>query len=127
MHFNIIFYKIRVNILHFILLQFAIVLLCAAAVLASPDAPIEPIPILRHDLSRSASGEYSLNVETGDGTAYSQHGTLHPAEEGHVVVVAGHFTYIGTDGRQYTVHYTADENGYHPVADHLPVAPAPLH
>lgn len=37
--------------------------------------------------------------------------------------MSGSFSYIGDDGQTYSISYTADENGYHPVGDHLPTPP----
>lgn len=37
--------------------------------------------------------------------------------------VSGSFSYTGPDGVQYSVRYTADENGFHPEGDHLPTPP----
>lgn len=79
---------------------------------------------MRHEYQQHENGEYNLEYESADGSSVSQQGTLHHGgEEGPVVVVSGRFQYIGDDGKTYSVFYTADENGYHPEADHLPVAP----
>lgn len=82
----------------------------------------EQIPILRHDFQQQETGEYNVEVEQGDGTAFSQRGHLIEGEDGPVVVMTGSFRYIGDDGRTYTVSYTADEAGFHPQGDHFPVA-----
>lgn len=37
--------------------------------------------------------------------------------------VSGSFSYTGTDGVQYSITYTADENGFHPQGAHLPTPP----
>lgn len=37
--------------------------------------------------------------------------------------VSGSFSYTGPDGVQYSVRYTADENGFHPEGAHLPTPP----
>lgn len=36
-------------------------------------------------------------------------------------VVTGYYSYIGPDGKLYTTHYTADQNGYRATGSHLPV------
>ncbi len=41
-----------------------------------------------------------------------------------VMYKSGSHSYIGDDGKTYTMTWTADENGYNAVADYLPVAPA---
>lgn len=37
--------------------------------------------------------------------------------------VSGSFSYTGSDGVQYSITYTADENGFHPQGAHLPTPP----
>jgi len=37
--------------------------------------------------------------------------------------VSGSFSYTGSDGAQYSISYTADENGFHPQGAHLPTPP----
>ncbi len=36
-----------------------------------------------------------------------------------VISISGKYSFVGTDGVTYWVHYTADENGYHPVVGKL--------
>lgn len=36
-------------------------------------------------------------------------------------VVVGYYSYIGPDGKLYTTHYTADQNGYRATGSHFPV------
>ncbi|XP_050310053.1 flexible cuticle protein 12-like [Anthonomus grandis grandis] len=38
------------------------------------------------------------------------------------LAVEGQYSYVGDDGKQYTVHYTADENGFRPTGEHIPPA-----
>lgn len=43
-------------------------------------------------------------------------------EEG-VESVKGGFDFVSPEGKNIVIEYTADENGYHPSGDVLPVAP----
>lgn len=36
-----------------------------------------------------------------------------------VISISGKYSFVGTDGVTYWVHYTADENGYHPIVGKL--------
>lgn len=38
-------------------------------------------------------------------------------------IVEGSYSYVGDNGKTYTVHYIADANGFRASGDHLPVAP----
>lgn len=44
-------------------------------------------------------------------------------EELNAQVQQGSYTYTAPDGQVITVHYTADEKGFHPSGDHLPTPP----
>lgn len=42
---------------------------------------------------------------------------------GNSEAVSGSYSYTGPDGVQYSVTYTADEQGFHPQGAHLPTPP----
>jgi len=44
-----------------------------------------------------------------------------------VTVLKGSYDYVGPDGNTYKVEWYADETGFHPTLDHLPVLPIPDH
>ncbi|XP_045501860.1 pupal cuticle protein 36a-like [Colias croceus] len=63
--------------------------------------------------------------ETSDGTKAEQEGRVIPGalpEQGSLLVT-GSYSYIGDDGKTYTVTYVADENGFQATGDHLPTPP----
>lgn len=39
------------------------------------------------------------------------------------VVAEGYYAFHGDDGKEYTVQYVADENGFRAAGDHLPTPP----
>ncbi|XP_045452840.1 flexible cuticle protein 12-like [Melitaea cinxia] len=80
--------------------------------------------ILRYENEIDDQG-WHYAYETSDGTKAEQNGRILPGsapEEGSLQV-SGAFSYIGDDGQTYSVSYTADENGFHPVGAHLPTPP----
>lgn len=90
-----------------------------------PAAPANVVPLLERTEVRDNVGQYALSYLTGDGIAVAEQGALKPTADGtgSVLVKQGSYAYVGDDGRTYTVHYVADENGYRAYGDHLPVAP----
>nr|XP_032519846.1 putative GPI-anchored protein pfl2 [Danaus plexippus plexippus] len=61
---------------------------------------------------------YSYGYETDNGIKAEENGV---AING--VQAEGGFSYVGDDGKVYSVVYTADEGGYRPMGNHLPTPP----
>ncbi|KAH8366195.1 hypothetical protein KR093_010130, partial [Drosophila rubida] len=62
-----------------------------------------------------AEGNYNSAFQTSNGISQQ--------EAGNAAGVSGTVSYIAPDGTPINWSYTADENGYHPVGDHLPTPP----
>ncbi|XP_045135727.1 cuticle protein AMP1A-like [Portunus trituberculatus] len=100
-----------------------LVALAAAAAAAPQDyASREVIPILKDVRVQEDDGRYSVDVETGNGIIHSQSGS--PTGADGTVIKAGEYSYTAPDGTPVVVKFVADENGYQPQSDLLPVAPA---
>ncbi|XP_069947360.1 cuticle protein AM1159-like [Cherax quadricarinatus] len=99
----------------------------AAPQYASPAAPSrysessEEIPILKDERIHEEDGRYNYEVETGNGIRLSQSGSPDGPEG--AVVKSGQYSYTAPDGTSVVVKFVADENGYQPESDLLPVAP----
>ncbi|XP_055687234.1 pupal cuticle protein 36-like [Lutzomyia longipalpis] len=108
------------------ILSVALTLTCVAA---APQAPAlgpttEPIPILRQEQEVNFDGTYKYAYETGNGIAAEETGFLKNAgTEEEAQVAQGHFGYTSPEGQAVHLTYIADENGYQPTGDHLPVPP----
>lgn len=91
-----------------------------ALALSAPSSPQEAqVTKLVNDVH--AEG-LKYNLETSDGTTQNAQGELKQVDsKNSAVVVKGSFSYIASDGQQYTVTYVADEKGYQPSGKHLPV------
>ena len=73
--------------------------------------------ILNYENIRTPNG-YSYSFDTSNG--------IHADESGIVdngTKAQGAYSYVGDDGKVYSVIYTADENGFQPRGDHLPTPP----
>ncbi|XP_047469758.1 cuticle protein AMP1A-like [Penaeus chinensis] len=102
-----------------------VILACVAAVaLAAPQysSSEEVVPILKYDRVQEDDGRYSFDFETGNGIRVSQAGSPDGDEDS--VIKAGEYSYTAPDGTLVVVKFVADENGYQPQSDLLPVAPA---
>lgn len=93
-----------------------------AVAFAAPQAPTEPIPIVRQDSQVNGDGSYQYSFETGNGISADQKGDLKKVGEVDALEVHGQFQYPGEDGN-IQLTYTADENGYQPQGAHLPTPP----
>ncbi|XP_042893853.1 cuticle protein AMP1A-like [Penaeus japonicus] len=82
---------------------------------------VEFVPILRDDRVHEDDGRYNLDVETANGISLSQSGS--PDGPDGAIVKAGQYTYTAPDGTLVSVKFVANENGFQPESDLLPVAP----
>ncbi|KAI5640173.1 insect cuticle protein domain-containing protein [Phthorimaea operculella] len=73
--------------------------------------------ILRLD-NQNDGETYAYAYETSNGISAEETGV---AVDG--VKAQGGYSYTGDDGQVYSIRYTADENGFVPVGDHLPTPP----
>ncbi|XP_042856741.1 uncharacterized protein LOC122243298 [Penaeus japonicus] len=66
-------------------------------------------------------GRYNFDFETANGISVSESGS--PVGEDGAINSAGSFSYTAPDGTDVHVEFVADENGFQPQSDLLPVAP----
>lgn len=66
-----------------------------------------------------------FSYQTGNGISAEERGAIKNlgSPENEINSVQGYYTYPGPDGVQYSVAYTADENGFIPQGAHLPTPP----
>merc|ERR1712055_21324 len=76
----------------------------------------EFIPILRDDRVQEEDGTYNFDVETGNGIVVSESGDSDEKQ--------GVISFTHPDGTPFYLTFVADENGFQPQSDALPVAPA---
>ncbi|EDW72922.1 larval cuticle protein 65Ag1-like [Drosophila tropicalis] len=106
-------------------MKFAIVFvalfgLALAAPASSSDQAAETV---RQEADVHAEG-YNFNYETSNGISGQATGelkTLGPEES--AVVSKGSYSYTDPEGHQHTITYVADENGFQPQGEDIPVAP----
>ncbi|XP_045135965.1 cuticle protein AM1159-like [Portunus trituberculatus] len=101
------------------------VIIAALAAVAFADygsvGSSEEAEILQHDFVLEDDGRYNLDVKTSNGILVSQHGSPDGPEDS--VVKSGVYSYTAPDGTPVEVKFVADENGYQPQSNLLPVAP----
>ncbi|XP_023312622.1 endocuticle structural glycoprotein SgAbd-2-like, partial [Anoplophora glabripennis] len=70
-------------------------------------------------------GSYHSSYETGNGIVVNEEGVLkNPGVENlEAEEVHGSFSYTSPEGQHIYLTYLANENGFQPSGDHLPVAP----
>ncbi|XP_068205720.1 cuticle protein AMP1A-like [Palaemon carinicauda] len=114
-------------------MKFVILAALATVALAAPqysyDAPAgrssadssEEVAILRDDRVHEDDGKYNFDFESENGIRFSESGSPDGNED--AIVSAGQYSYTAPDGTEVVVKYVADENGFQPQSDLLPVAP----
>jgi len=102
------------------------ILSLAAAAAAAPQQlvsnPDAAAAVLRFDNVDDATGNFNYAFETSNGIAEERQGTVGAVGQS---VMRGAYTIPLQGGGSLTVIYTADEFGFQPQGDALPVGPAP--
>ncbi|KAK4326488.1 hypothetical protein Pmani_003014 [Petrolisthes manimaculis] len=85
------------------------------------DQSHEVIPIVSDQRVQEEDGRYNYDVETGNGIVLSQSGS--PTGPEGAVVKSGQYSYTAPDGTPVVVKFVANEYGYQPESNLLPIAP----
>merc|ERR1712035_224134 len=85
----------------------------------------EPIAITKYGSVSDETGKYSYSFEAANGIKMSEEGEQKHfgdnLEEGYGSGARGAYSYE-LEGVTYTINWVADENGFQPTGNHLPVA-----
>ncbi|XP_046393074.1 endocuticle structural glycoprotein ABD-4-like [Ischnura elegans] len=110
-----------------------VISMLVALAAARPQKVEEPIAIVSQNSDQGPDGSYVFSYETANGIRSETTGEVRPNPnppltkdaEGaaQIVVSRGSYSYTAPDGTPITLTYIADENGFQPQGDHLPVAP----
>uniref|UniRef100_A0A182Q2G4 Uncharacterized protein n=1 Tax=Anopheles farauti TaxID=69004 RepID=A0A182Q2G4_9DIPT len=114
-----------------------VVLMVVAASYAAPADSDAQAAIVSQTSDVQPDGSFNYAYESANGIKVEDQGTIKSIkvpkldetgrqigeEDVQVSVQTGSFQYTAPDGQIYTLRYIADENGFQPQADHLPVAP----
>ncbi|XP_063598350.1 cuticle protein AMP1A-like [Penaeus indicus] len=98
-----------------------IIFACLAAVaLARPQRPDSEAETVLDERSDNGDGNFQYTFQTSNGISSSNAGT--PGSEGQSNM-QGSYSFVLPDGTTAEVSFVADENGFQPSSDLLPVAP----
>uniref|UniRef100_A0A1A9X156 Uncharacterized protein n=1 Tax=Glossina brevipalpis TaxID=37001 RepID=A0A1A9X156_9MUSC len=98
---------------------FALFLLLAASITYAKD-----IQLMSQEIMIQQNGRHHYHYELSDGSKVTQDGYQKHIDAGHDgQAVEGKYSFIADDGKEYTVTYTADENGFRAHGVHLPTPP----
>ncbi|XP_064094402.1 cuticle protein AMP1A-like [Macrobrachium nipponense] len=81
----------------------------------------EEVAILRDERVHEDDGKYNFDFESENGIRFSEAGS--PDGDEDAIVSAGQYSYTAPDGTEACWKYVANENGFQPQSDILPVAP----
>ncbi|XP_064093873.1 cuticle protein AMP1A-like [Macrobrachium nipponense] len=90
-------------------------------VVVQRDDSGERVAILRDERVMEEDGRFNVEFEAENGIHFAKAGS--PEAENGAVIQAGQYSYTAPDGTEVLVKFVANENGYQPQSDLLPVAP----
>ncbi|XP_012343897.1 larval cuticle protein LCP-17-like isoform X1 [Apis florea] len=109
-------------------LSFQVVISLTILAVASADVTQPPAVIVKQSQDISADGSYSFSYETDNGIYHSESGTpvVTNARSAPVVVTQGEYQYYAPNGAPIKVKYVADQNGFQPEGEHIPLISASI-
>ncbi|XP_073811058.1 cuticular protein 49Af [Musca autumnalis] len=98
--------------------------LCVVGLMLVGIVSAKDVEVISNEAIVEHDGKYHYHYELADGSKATQDGILKQVDDTHEgEAIQGRFAFISDDGEEYSVSYTADENGYRPVGAHLPTPP----
>ena len=88
--------------------------------------PQEPAELLRSDSTQNENGEFQYAFETSDPISVEAAGQPKQIGEDIGIVMQGSYSFETPEGQTITITWKADENGFQPEGDAIPVAPAAI-
>ncbi|XP_047028876.1 calcium-binding protein P-like [Helicoverpa zea] len=89
-----------------------------------PPTTTTPVPVIKNEQYFGDNGYYKYEYQIADGTHVGEEGYYTDANQSdESLVKKGWYSYLGADGKTYTVTYWADKTGFHAYGDHLPTPP----
>ncbi|XP_063382842.1 adhesive plaque matrix protein-like [Cydia fagiglandana] len=89
-----------------------------------PQQTTTPVAVIKNDQYYGDNGSYKYEYQIADGTHVGEEGyLLNPNTDNESLVKKGWYSYVGGDGKTYTVTWWADASGFHASGDHLPTPP----
>jgi len=110
-------------------MKYLIVLALFGVAVAFPQQqPQQPeVTVLRSESDNKEDGTFNYAFELSDGTVVEQNGYIknpnEPNEDERIQVIQGSYRYNSPEGNPIDIKYIADENGFQPQGDALPIAP----
>lgn len=99
--------------------MYIVLAVLVAAALAAPVDDSKTIVLSQTSDVRPDGFEFEYSQS--DGVTRQERGQIkNNGNQNPALNVEGSVTWTGADGFQYTLTYTADENGFHPEGKHLP-------
>ncbi|XP_023162201.1 endocuticle structural glycoprotein SgAbd-3 [Drosophila hydei] len=99
-----------------------LILICALFVAVAYAE--DKVDFISNESNVEYNGKFYYLYELLNGSKATQKGELKQiGKDQYGEAVQGYFSYPSDDGKVYSISYTADENGYRPVGDHLPTPP----
>ena len=103
--------------------SFPQVIVCALVAVAAAAPQGEVAELLRYEAQQNEDGSFQYVFETSDPIQVDTAGQIQQIGDKVGVVMQGSYSFQTPEGQQVTIRWVADENGFQPQGDAIPVAP----